>query len=432
MHASIFPLFNIVHLLNYSICYVYVLAFLYTFVLQYFVLLYSATMNVSLRERIRKRRTREDDDMMLFFLPALYLLSSSGGGEKKQRHVPGEGETGEAKVHRLLRGHVKNCKVAFRMEPRIVIYLANYLRRNKLVRDTMIKVEEKLAFVLYMLSHNSSYEDLQLMFSHSNDTFHHHIIHFFKKVLPVLSHHFIKPPNPNQVHPHIEENPRFYPFFKNCLGAIDGTHIPITIASHKAAPFRNRKGTLSINVMVACDFDLKFTFISSGWEGSATDSRVLKSAMSKGFQVPPGKFYLVDGGYANTPSFLAPYRGVRYHLKEFGSGRRRTQNPKELFNHRHAVLRNHVERALGVLKKRFPILKVGTLHMLENQVKLRIITAVFHNVIKELNGDEEWLDDQPDNIDPQNFVDLPSGDKITNEQGSVEGNALRNMIAQAM
>jgi hypothetical protein len=79
-------------------------------------------------------------------------------------------------------------------------------------------------------------------------------------------------------------------------------------------------GTLSINVMVACDFNLNITFVSNGWEGSTTDLRVLRSAMSKSFQVLPGKFYLVDGGYANTPSFLAPYRGVRYHLKEFGSG----------------------------------------------------------------------------------------------------------------
>jgi len=72
--------------------------------------------------------------------------------------------------------------------------------------------------------------------------------------------------------------------------------------------------------MLACDFDLNFTFISSGWEGSATDARVPRSALLRGFRVPEGKFFLVDGGYANTPSFLAPYRGVRYHLKEFGHG----------------------------------------------------------------------------------------------------------------
>jgi hypothetical protein len=69
--------------------------------------------------------------------------------------------------------------------------------------------------------------------------------------------------------------------------------------------------------MVACDFNLNFTLISRGSEGSASDVGVLRSAISKGFHVPKGKFYLVDGGYANTPEFLAPYRSVRYHLSEF-------------------------------------------------------------------------------------------------------------------
>jgi hypothetical protein len=153
--------------------------------------------------------------------------------------------------------------------------------------------------------------------------------------------------------------------------------------------------------------------------------------MSKGFLVLSGKFYLVDGGYANTPSFLAPYRGVWYHLKEFGVGHRRPQNPKKLFNHCHTLLRNHVERALGVLKKRFPILKVATFHTLENQVKMPMAAAIFHNLIRSLHGDEEWLDHQPDNIDPSNFVALPSIDHM-NGPGTTQGNSLRDIVAQEM
>jgi hypothetical protein len=83
---------------------------------------------------------------------------------------------------------------------------------------------------------------------------------------------------------------------QNCNGATDGTHIPITIAEEKAPPYRNRKGSLSRNVMVACDFDLNFTFISCRWEGSASDAGVLRPAISRGFQVPAGSFYLVGGG----------------------------------------------------------------------------------------------------------------------------------------
>jgi hypothetical protein len=182
--------------------------------------------------------------------------------------------------------------------------------------------------------------------------------------------------------------------------------------------------------MVACDFDLNVTFISSGWEGSATDARVLRAAMNSGFQVPLGKFYLVDGGYANKASFLTPYRGVRYHLKEYGAGRRRPQNYKEIFNHRHAMLRIHIERALGVIKKCFPILKVATFHKIENQVKIPVAAAVLHNIIRSLKGDEQWLEDQIENVQG-NVVDLPDGDQ-SNDQGNEQGNNLRDTIAQQM
>ncbi|RLN29183.1 uncharacterized protein C2845_PM05G30760 [Panicum miliaceum] len=184
---------------------------------------------------------------------------------------------------------------------------------------------------MFMLSHNASTERLKKKFQHSGETIHRKITEVFD-IIPALTHRFVKLPNVNQTHVKIASDPRYMSFFQNCIGAIDGTHVPITISEESAPPLRNRKGILSQNVMCACDFDLKFTFISCGWEGSASDAGVLRSARSKGFHVPEGKFYLVDGGYANTPSFIAPYRGVRYHLSEF---RRQESyaNYRELFNH---------------------------------------------------------------------------------------------------
>jgi hypothetical protein len=148
---------------------------------------------------------------MLLILPSLHLLGYLGHSKRKSRHT--SSLTGEEKVRELLEGHTKNCMTSFRMESYIFKVLANYLRREGLVKDTRIKVEEKLDFFLYMISHNASFEDLQVFFGHRIDTCHRVIKYFFDIVIPALSMQFLKPPS-NQVHPKIHTDNRFYPYFK--------------------------------------------------------------------------------------------------------------------------------------------------------------------------------------------------------------------------
>jgi len=56
--------------------------------------------------------------------------------------------------------------------------------------------------------------------------------------------------------------------------------------------YRNRKGTISQNILGVCNFDLRFVFIRAGWEGSAHDGRVLQDAQISGFNTPRGKYWL--------------------------------------------------------------------------------------------------------------------------------------------
>ena len=102
----------------------------------------------------------------------------------------------------------------------------------------------------------------------------------------------------------------------------------------------------------------------------------------------PGKFYLGDAGYALRLWCITPYRGVRYHLKEWAAGNARPQNYEELFNLRHASLRNVIERAFGILKKRFPILVYMTSYPVEIQIMLVKSCFAIHIFIR-LNRDYE-------------------------------------------
>ncbi|XP_027347986.1 uncharacterized protein LOC113859398 [Abrus precatorius] len=76
---------------------------------------------------------------------------------------------------------------------------------------------------------------------------------------------------------------------------------------------------------------MNFVYVLSGWEGSTSDSRVLRDAIARhnGFKVPTGSYYLVDVGYTNSRGFLAPYRGSCYHVQEWTQGNRAPRNSKE-------------------------------------------------------------------------------------------------------
>jgi hypothetical protein len=58
------------------------------------------------------------------------------------------------------------------------------------------------------------------------------------------------------------------------------------------------------------DFNLKFTYVLAGCEGSAQDASILNDSLSRpnGIHLPEGKFYLGDVGYACRPGIL-PLQG---------------------------------------------------------------------------------------------------------------------------
>ena len=62
---------------------------------------------------------------------------------------------------------------------------------------------------------------------------------------------------------------------------LDGTYIKVHVLEIDKGRYRNGKGDIATNVLGVCDHDMKFIFELPGWEGSASDSRVLRDAISK-------------------------------------------------------------------------------------------------------------------------------------------------------
>ncbi|GJX29050.1 Myb/SANT-like domain, harbinger transposase-derived nuclease domain protein [Tanacetum coccineum] len=161
----------------------------------------------------------------------------------------------------------------------------------------------------------------------------------------------------------------------------------------------------------------------------------------KGWIELTDKYYLCDAAYALTRGFMAPYRNVRYWLGDFR--RRRPLNGKEKFNHSHAKLRNVIERAYGVLKARFPILKRMAPFSLTTQRNITIACFALHNFIRK-----EGLDDELFSTYDQLNVQLDNENVLVEDDGGVEedqvvqpqGNAsdreymtnLRDQIAQQL
>ncbi|CAN0925206.1 hypothetical protein LINGRAHAP2_LOCUS34622 [Linum grandiflorum] len=202
-----------------------------------------------------------------------------------------------------------------------------------------------------ILAHSNSARDNAEQFQHSTAT----VSKYFRIVLHAVNRFaklVIVPPNLSDVPTQILNNPRFHPYFQ-----------------------------------------MRFTYVMAGWEGTTNDSRIVLETASNPnnqFPMPPlgmvqiflaGKYYIVDFGYSNIPGFLAPYRGYTTYFQEM----RRRGGPKgreELFNYRHSNLRNIIERCFGVLKKRFPILKNMCSYSYRKQTLIVIACCAIHNYIR--------------------------------------------------
>jgi DDE superfamily endonuclease len=342
-------------------------------------------------------------------------------------------DASELTTLQLLAGRPERIPDMTRLKSEVFLELLRWLSENSKLKDTrQVSSAEKLMIFLYICAHGVKFRVAAEALQHSTRTIHLAFYEVLNALL--LLHQKVVTPPPDRTPDEIEQNDQHWPYFADCIGALDGNHIGAWIPQKNQARWRNRIGQISQNVLAACDFKMNFVYVLPGWEGSALDGRVFGDARARGFHAPPEKYYLADAGYPSTSLTLTPYLGIKYQLREEARGTQRPQNAEELFNMRHASLRSVVERTFEVLKGRFAILREPPRrYSIRTQVHLVFALTAVHNFMNLHGCDPEAESLVIANESPEEPVE----DQSAINQGAPRDhdasvNARRDGIAQLM
>jgi len=142
--------------------------------------------------------------------------------------------------------------------------LRDWLVAHTPLRNSRIQVEEKLLIFLFIVTRPASNRDAQERFAVGPGTVSRAFHEVLTALLLLYQTNVIIPDNTTPIAHRILDDYRYFPYFKDCLGALDGTHISAFVPVEDQPRYRNRKGTLSQNVLAVCDFDMRFLYILSG------------------------------------------------------------------------------------------------------------------------------------------------------------------------
>jgi hypothetical protein len=146
------------------------------------------------------------------------------------------------------------------------------LRERAGLKDTFhVTVEEAVTIVLLVLSHGMKFRLIRSTYRLTLEPISRHFNEVLGAILS-LSHEIIKLPDPATELPEDHK----WRWFPDGLGALDGTHVDVRVPLRKQGRYRNRKKAITTNVLGVCDRNMKFVYVLAGWEGSASDGRVLE------------------------------------------------------------------------------------------------------------------------------------------------------------
>ena len=131
------------------------------------------------------------------------------------------------------------------MKTEVFRFLCSELEsKGGLCASRHVAVDEKVGMFLWTMAKAASNREVQERFQHSGETVSrtfHQVLHAINCLVP----EYITLPTTTETSISIRSNSKFYTYFNDCIGALDGAKV----SKEHTAAYRNRQGWLSQNVL---------------------------------------------------------------------------------------------------------------------------------------------------------------------------------------
>ena len=293
----------------------------------------------------------------------------------------------------------------FRMSQATFLYVCNEIRpvveKEDTVMRSAIPVEQRVALTLWFLATNSDYRTIGHLFGVSKHTVCVVTKEVCAAIVKVLLPKYIRIPTGDGLKAVIEGF-KDKLGFPQCVGVVDGTHIPIVSPVECPADYYNRKGWHSIIMQGTVNHLGHFIDVYIGWPGRVHDARVfVNSSLYKrgqaGTLFPDWKKTIAGKDIPLLMLGDPAYPLLPWLMKAFPDNGSFPHEQKTS-NYRLSKARVVVEHAYGRLKGRWRCLLKRNDVLVDDLPKLVAACCVLHNICgsRDENFDEDWMQDVND------------------------------------
>ena len=165
----------------------------------------------------------------------------------------------------------------FRMCKETFLYICDRLspelERSDTVMRRPLSVQRRVAVCLWCLATPIEYRTIAHLFGIGRSTVCDIVHETCRAIVKVLMKEYIKFPSGDDLD-HVVDEFKIKWGVPQCLGAVDGCHIPICAPSEQHTDYYNRKGWYSMIVQGLVDANYYFLDVCIGWPGSVHDASV--------------------------------------------------------------------------------------------------------------------------------------------------------------